>query len=501
MASSNPGPIMTGETNAEHNVNKLAADMGNLNLPTEPSGESDGNRYNCLLSNMIGRGSYSTVFRSTFLDHQVVAIKRMQKIDAKIAEKEYKILMDASHENVIKNLQIDKDKNFIYLVLEFCHTNLNDMISTKVIKEYSIKVKLLHDIAFGLDHLHKKGIIHRDLKPSNILIKQSSVSKQIIPKIADFGIFRKLDVGRDHYTATEGGLGTRIWCAPEVLDKSNRRITTAIDMFAYGCIVHFVMCPASKLKYRHPFGTLTDDSGVDNIIKSIKAGSRSSYISTIVYQKPEAINKVKRLYSDILIQDLINVNPKNRPSIKHVLNFPLFWDVPQQLHFLTDQQKYLHEKQDQHFEDNCLKFFKHNRLFRMCVKPVYWETVAKQLTDIGLPRVPQTIPENNQMTNIFSHMLRVVRNKIVHYVEKRSNERIHIDLMLTNFHMQFPFFFPVLWSTYRYLQTPSRYSDKIDKVKVIIQKYYTPVDVADPDCLVTNLEFISKAPVTKKVGI
>ena len=499
MASSNPGPSMTDETNDEENVRMPSFDtlrIENLASVREPFDTIDDKKFEKFSfhsSNVIGRGCYSAVFKGTFRGKKEVAIKRMQKIDAEIADKEYDNLTELSHQNVIKNMHIEEDNDFIYIVLELCHKSLEEVVTKNMINDYAMKVKLLHDIASGLNHLHDEGIIHRDLKPSNILIKINSDG--IIPKIADFGFSRKIPRGRDHYSASDGGLGTPCWCPKEVLDNKEVKgahITTAVDMFAYGCIVHFVMCPATKLKFRHPFGTLKDDSGVDNIIKSIKAGNRRSYISTIVYQKPEAINKVKRLYSDILIQDLINFDPKNRPSTQHVLNFPLFWDVPKQLHFITDQQKYLYENKDQHFEDNCRKFFTHKRLSKMCVEPVDWGTVAKQLTEIGLPGVPQTIPEDDQKTNIFSHMLRVVRNKIVHYVENYNYQRLDMDLMLTNFHKEFPFFFPVLWLTYRYLQTPSRYSDKIDKVKIMIQEYYTPLKIANPNCLVTNLEFISK---------
>ena len=249
MASSNPGPSMTDETN--ENVSMPSFDtlrLENVTSVREASGESDDNEFETFSfhsSNVISRGSYSTVFKGTFLSEKEVAIKRIQQTEAEIAEKEYKILLEASHPYyVINNMQIHKDKYFIYLVLEFCHTNLNDVVIQNMVYEYTIKVKLLFDIAFGLNHLHSKGIINRNLKPSNILIKQNSDTKKIIPKIADFGISRKLDEGKDHYTA--GGLGTRIWCAPEVLDSSNRHITTSIDMFTYGCIVHFVMCPASK---------------------------------------------------------------------------------------------------------------------------------------------------------------------------------------------------------------------------------------------------------------
>ena len=112
------------------------------------------------------------------------------------------------------------------------------------------------------------------------MIKQNSITKDIAPKIADFGISRIMAEGKDHYTATVGGLGSPIWRAPEANDK-NQNITTAVDMFAYGCIVHFVMCPASQLQLRHPFGVLKGDIGGDNIMLAIKAGKRKLYISII----------------------------------------------------------------------------------------------------------------------------------------------------------------------------------------------------------------------------
>ena len=457
-----------------------------LQLPTEPSGKSDGNKYPCLRSNIIGRGSFSTVFKSTFLDHQEVAIKRMLQTDAEIVEKEYKILMEASHQNVIKNMQIDTDENFIYLVLEFCHTNLNDMINAKVIEEYTIKVKLLFGIASGLDHLHSKGIIYRDLKPSNILIKQDNHTKEITPKIVDFGISRKLDAGKDHYTATEGGLGTRIWYAPEVLDNTNLHITTAIDMFAYGCIIHFIMCPESKFNLRHPFGSLKGDIGGDDIIRAIMAGRRKFYLSTLTCSDADPIDVIRKIFSDILVQDLTHVVPENRPNIKHVLNFPLFWDMSKQCSFFTDQSNYLHVYHEKHFENNCETFFLHKKLSKLCASPDDWKTVTQQLVMAGLPIVPEKMP----LKKLFSSTLRVLRNNITHYMENERHCRIAIHSLLTRFHEQFPFFFPVLWVTYRLLQIPERYYEKIKDVRKILESYYIPLVINDANCLVTNLEFV-----------
>ena len=440
-------------------------------------------------SDKLGKGSSSLVFEGTFFDGQKVAIKRIQKAEAKVRMEEYKILSTTSHPNIVKNMQIDKDKYFIYLVLELCHTNLDKMVDS--IRDYTIKVKLLYDIALGLDHLHSKKIIHRDLKPSNILIKKNSVSKQIIPKIADFGISRKLDVGKDHYTATEGRHGTLIWCAPEVSGNNNRHITTAIDMFAYGCIVHFIMCPVSRNELRHPFGVMKGDIGGDDIIRAIRAGRRKLYISSIAYKNPKPIDKVKRMISDILVQDLTNLNPGNRPSIKHVLNFPLFWDSSKQCSFFPDVYNYMNIYHEEEFEKNCIIFFSHRKLNRLCKEPDGWKSLSKQLNEVGLK-----VPKANDTGVSYFTVLRILRNKITHCLEKKSGNKssveIPIDSMLTKFNQQLPFFFPTLWVTYRYLQIPSRYPVKLEMVKTKLETYYVPVDVGDPFCLATDFGFIKE---------
>ena len=496
MASFNPGPSLAGETNQQRNDSMPSVET--LSLGYEPPSEpSDAHVYNGITqfrrfhfndSHLIGKGSSSLVFKGIFFDGQKVAIKRMQQAEAKVAEGEYAVLSKTSHPNIVKNLQIESDKNFIYLVLELCQTNLDKVVNEKMIKDYGIKVKLLYDIALGLDHLHSNRIIHRDFKPSNILIKASSVSEEIIPKISDFGISRKLVEGRNHYTATDGGLGTRIWCAPEVLDDSNRQITTAIDMFAYGCLVHFVMCPGSKLQLRHPFGVLKGDIGGDDIIRAIMAGRRHSYISTTTYKNAKAIDKTTRIFCDILTQDLTNVKPQNRPSIKHVLNFPLFWNFSKQCYFLTDQQDYLNVYHEKYFEYSCRAFFAHKKLRRLCAEPIGWVTVSPKLAKAGLPIIPKTITSDN----LFSNILRVLRNNITHYNKNNSRDGIPIESLVKNFHEQFPFFFPVLWVTYRQFQIHSRYPKSLEKVRTKLEEYYTPLNIDDPYCLVTDLSFIKE---------
>jgi ABC-type transport system substrate-binding protein/tRNA A-37 threonylcarbamoyl transferase component Bud32 len=91
-------------------------------------------------------------------------------------------------------------------------------------------VRLIGQIAEGLDHAHMKGIIHRDFKPSNVLLDEYGNSY-----LADFGIAKVSQV-TVQITGTGMVVGTPAYMAPEMFERGD--VTPTVDQYALGITLY-----------------------------------------------------------------------------------------------------------------------------------------------------------------------------------------------------------------------------------------------------------------------
>ena len=72
----------------------------------------------------------------------------------------------------IKFIELIEKNDYIYLVLELCDGNLNDLLKKK---NGNLDITTIYEIIFQLNEvlklMHNQKIEHRDLKLENILIK------------------------------------------------------------------------------------------------------------------------------------------------------------------------------------------------------------------------------------------------------------------------------------------------------------------------------------------
>jgi hypothetical protein len=91
--------------------------------------------------------------------------------------------------------------------------------------------ELVRALALAIQTAHKAKVIHRDLKPANVLFTADGT-----PKVADFGLARKLDEA----DRTRSGvvLGTPSYMAPEQARGRRREVGPGADIYALGAILY-----------------------------------------------------------------------------------------------------------------------------------------------------------------------------------------------------------------------------------------------------------------------
>lgn len=95
-------------------------------------------------------------------------------------------------------------------------------------------VRVVLDVAMGLEYLHARRLVHRDIKPGNILITTSGVSK-----LGDLGLAKDLGDSSE-LTAHHQGFGTS-WYMPYEQVLNARFVDGRSDIFALGATLYHLL--------------------------------------------------------------------------------------------------------------------------------------------------------------------------------------------------------------------------------------------------------------------
>lgn len=168
--------------------------------------------------------------KQTGLKFAVKKIDKASLVNKKIKEtllREIKIHSQLRHENIVRLYTSLEDKDFIYLVLEYCDKgNLFHYIRKKKTLSEEESFFFFAQAAAGIYFLHKNGFIHRDIKPENLLLNSDGVLK-----VCDFGWCIGIEQDEQRNTFC----GTLEYMAPEMIQNEYHDHT--LDVWSLGILL------------------------------------------------------------------------------------------------------------------------------------------------------------------------------------------------------------------------------------------------------------------------
>lgn len=234
------------------------------------------NRY--FMERLLGRGNFSEVWlaRDTKTDI-AVALKiyapatGLDDNGLNVFAREFALVVNANHKNLLKPLYYDNFERNPYLVLPYCKDGSIMRNVGKFTEEEAWR--LIRDVASGLSWLHNMNppVIHQDIKPDNVMIGENGDFM-----ITDFGVSTHLkSTLRKSMSAAFSSAGTIAYMAPERFGKDNTPIM-ANDIYSLGATV-FEMLTGDT-----PFGNdggLVQKKGAD--VPELK-GEYSSQLKKVI---------------------------------------------------------------------------------------------------------------------------------------------------------------------------------------------------------------------------
>ena len=253
----------------------------------------------------LGRGSSATVYLGHHVLSKVsVAVKKFEltnnnKRIERRAWREIKILQNIQHPNIIKmyDYHYDKEKNDIYIFLEYCHCgSIKHFLGKGGYLDEKYANHLMRQFISGLKYLFSRGIYHRDIKPDNLLL-----SKNYNIKISDFGLSTMNTSGKFNRLC-----GSPLYMAPEILISTtyNKRS----DLWSIGLVMFELLFGHHPLRH------------VKHIAELIKYFNEKPTILIPPREKPDDVNLTKNCID--LLQKILNISPDERITWEELFNHP-----------------------------------------------------------------------------------------------------------------------------------------------------------------------------------
>ena len=189
-----------------------------------------------ILRGVIGEGAFSIVQLAYLQSEQryyackIVPKTRLSHNLESRFEIEIRINQQMHHPGIVQLIDVFKDENNYYVIMEFCPNGelFQYIVDRKKLREEEAK-SFIYQILETISYVHKLNVAHRDLKPENILIDQLGHLK-----ISDFGLSNFVNLKT---SLVQTPCGSPCYASPECLSGKPYNGKTN-DIWSCGVILY-----------------------------------------------------------------------------------------------------------------------------------------------------------------------------------------------------------------------------------------------------------------------
>lgn len=241
----------------------------------------------------LGAGGMGVVYRARHRDLQADCALKVLNSDASDELRERfrregeALARVGEHPNLIRVHSASEDRGQLFLVMEWVRgETLERLAGGRFPIDEALRV--VRDLARGVQHVHNAGVLHRDVKPENVILTAEG-----IPKLVDFGLANMREPGG--LTATGQMLGTPAYMAPEQARAERGTVGPAADVYGLGGVLFCLLAG------RPPF----------------EGGSVLGVLARVVEEPPPSLTSLRADVPkslDELCLTALAKSPEDRPS-------------------------------------------------------------------------------------------------------------------------------------------------------------------------------------------
>ena len=221
--------------------------------------------------------------------------------------KEARMLSQLDHPNIIRVLDVFKENNTAYYVMDFIEgSSLEEIVKTKGALSESVAIDYIKQVANALDYIHERNLNHLDIKPANIMIRKCDNKAILI----DFGVSKQYDSAGDQTSTTPVGISYGYAPIEQYRPGGVMTFSPQTDIYALGATLYKIVTgktPPQAIEIFNeglPGLPLSLSSNLENTIrksmllkKDERPKSVNDFLNILITKKKSSANTPQKISS------------------------------------------------------------------------------------------------------------------------------------------------------------------------------------------------------------